>query len=127
MTLEKIIRSDTGIGALNPRHIAWLQALVKVSFRTMSSALVFYVEDQQNYIYLMPTNEPDDKTPRNSKPIESDVFAESEDEANAMLTEMIKKTEFFAVITPYYEIKIVREFPDKVINGEKFEPAINPL
>lgn len=127
MTLESVIRKDTGIGALNPRHIAWLQALVKVSFKTLSSALVFYIEDQQNYIYLMPTNEPNDICPRKSKPIEKDVFKEFEGDANAMLKDMVKKTEFFAVIVPYYEIKIVRTFPSKVLKSEKLEPKINPL
>lgn len=119
MSLEKLIRKETGVGAFNPKHIAWLQTLVRVAFKSFSSVLVFYTEKQQNYIYLFPTNCPDQDCPRNSDPISTEHYAEHQKEANRMLKTMLDNTEFFAVLLPYYKIKIVRELPTKVKKSEK--------
>jgi hypothetical protein len=104
--IERIIRRDTGIGPLAPSHLAWLQTLIKVAFKTKSSVFIIYTEQRQNTIYLMPTDEPEDSFKKNLK------------EANFMLKTMKDKTEFFASLTPYYKIKIVRALPLKVRNSE---------
>lgn len=119
MSLEKIIRKETGIGMLSPQHVAWLQTLIKVAFRSLSSVLIFYAENQQNYIYLLPTDKPNPEVPRNSLPIAQDVFDAEKKTAETMLKTMIKKTEFFAMLAPYYKIKIVRELPAKVKASDK--------
>lgn len=124
MSLEKIIRKDAGVGAFSPQHIAWLQTLIRVAFRSLSSVLIFYTENQQNYIYLFPTNCPDEKCPRNSDPISEDHFIEHKAEAAKMLKAMTDKTEFFAMLLPYYKIKIVRDLPTKVKKSEKLDPNV---
>jgi hypothetical protein len=120
LQIEKIIRRDCGIGPLNPTHIAWLQTLIKVAFRSKSSVLIFYTENQNNYIYLFPTNDPDLKCPRKSGVISEEDFKKHKKEADLMLKSMKEKTEFFASLSPYYKIKIIRKLPLKIKNSEKF-------
>jgi len=104
---------------LSPQHVAWLQTLIKVAFKSASSVLIFYAEKQQNYIYLFPTNKPNAASPRDSLPISNEEFDKEKKAAETMLKTMIKKTEFFAMLAPYYTIKIVRVLPAKVKTSDK--------
>jgi hypothetical protein len=119
MSLEKLIRKETGVGALSPQHMAWLQTLVKVAFRSKSSVLIFYAEHQKNSIYLFPTDEPNSTSPRQSIPLVKEKFNENIKKANDMLKTINEQTECFAILAPYYKIKIVRELPAKVKTSDK--------
>lgn len=124
MQLEQMIRKQTGIGPLSPNHILWLHQLIKFAFYSKSAAVILFAENTQNYIYAMPTDEPDHEKPRNSQPIDEETFKKHSGKANNMLKKASEKTEAFASLVPYYKIKIVREFPDKVKKSENLNDKI---
>jgi hypothetical protein len=117
--IEKIIREQTGIGPLVPQQANYLQVLIRAAFHAQSAVLVMYIFDGVNFIYLMPTNGPDNYRAIKSTPLSKSEFDEYKDVAEIWLEKLLKETKDFAGLTAYYTFKIVRTLPKDVKEGEK--------